>query len=477
MFNIDENEFLNYKKKSSTFPVMLKMNGDELTIVSIYYKLKGENKFLLESVYSENEIGRYSFVGSNPYLEIKSFKDKIFIKSQDETKNVKGRVLDYVEKYTDFNYENNLFDVPFTGGAVGYVGYDVIRQYEKLLNVNEDDLKIPEAYLMFYKDFICFDHFKNEIYIVHNVFKDDKEDFKSIKEKLINLRDEITEDFKIHPLMEVDKNKKFESNITKQQFTNIVEKAKQFIKAGDIFQVVLSQRLKFKLNCDPFDVYRRLRSKNPSPYLFYFDFEENFKVAGSSPESLVSVIGDTVTTNPIAGTRPRGKNKEDDEKLENELIKDEKERAEHLMLVDLGRNDIGKISEFGSVKIDKLMEIQKYSHVMHIASKVSGKLKSGFSSFDALSSCLPVGTVSGAPKVRAMEIIDELENTKRGIYAGAVGYFSYNKNMDTCIAIRTMVFKDDFCYVQSGAGIVYDSNPENEYIETLNKAMAMKEVI
>lgn len=477
MFNINESEFLNYKEKGSNFPVTLKINGDELTIVAIYYKLKGKNKFLLESVYSENQIGRYSFTGVNPYLKIKSFKDEIIIESQDKIQEVKGRVLDYIKKYTDFEYEKSLFNVPFTGGAVGYVGYDVIRQYEKLTNVNEDDLKIPEAYLMFYKDFICFDHFKNEIYIVHNVFKDDRDDFKSIEEKLISLKDEITENSKIHSLKETDKYKEFESNIDKKDFCNIVEKAKEFIKAGDIFQVVLSQRLKFKLNCHPFDIYRRLRSKNPSPYLFYFDFQENFEVAGSSPESLVSVIDDTVTTNPIAGTRRRGISKEDDEKLENELINDEKERAEHLMLVDLGRNDIGKISEFGSVRIDKFMEIQKYSHVMHIASKVSGKIKKGFSVFDALSSCLPVGTVSGAPKVRAMEIIDELENSKRGIYAGAIGYFSYNKNMDTCIAIRTMVFKDNFCYVQSGAGIVYDSNPEDEYIETLNKAMALKEVI
>ena len=252
----------------------------------------------------------------------------------------------------------------------------------------------------------------------------------------------------MHPLEEVDINKSFESNVTEEEYCEMVEKAKEYIKAGDIFQVVLSQRLKFKNTSEPFDVYRRLRSKNPSPYLFYLDFGD-FQVAGSSPEILVSVKDNIVKTNPIAGSRPRGKNKEEDEKLKAELIVDEKERAEHLMLVDLGRNDIGKISEFGTVDVNRFMEIDLYSHIMHIVSEVSGELRKGLSCFDALSSCLPVGTVSGAPKVRAMEIIDELENVRRGIYAGGVGYFSYNGNMDTCIAIRTIVFKEDICLCAS----------------------------
>ena len=279
-----------------------------------------------------------------------------------------------------------------------------------------------------------------------------------------------------YELKEADKNKKLQFNMTKEKFCSLVEKAKDHIKSGDIFQVVLSQRLKFKTSAEPFDVYRRLRSKKPSPYLFYIDFGD-FQAAGSSPESLVTVNGDKVKTNPIAGTRIRGKNPEEDIKLKAELLEDEKEKAEHVMLVDLGRNDIGRISEFGTVKLDRFMEVDFYSHVMHIVSMVSGKLKKPLTCFDALSSCLPVGTVSGAPKIRAMEIIDELEETKRGIYAGAVGYFSYNGNMDTCIAIRTILFKDGYAYVQAGAGIVCDSVPESEYMETLNKAMAMKEVI
>ena len=256
----------------------------------------------------------------------------------------------------------------------------------------------------------------------------------------------------------------------------MITKGKNYITSGDIFQVVLSQRLKIENSNDSFDVYRRLRRNNPSPYMFYIDFE-GFEIAGASPESLVKVKGNQVMTNPIAGTRPRGGNPKEDQELKEELLNDEKELAEHLMLVDLGRNDIGKISQFGSVKLDKFMEVEYFSHVMHICSKVTGTLKSELNCFDALKSCLPVGTVSGAPKVRAMEIIDELENVRRGIYSGAIGNFSYGGDMDTCIAIRTIVFKDNFAYVQGGAGIVYDSVPDTEYTETLNKTMALQEVL
>ena len=279
-----------------------------------------------------------------------------------------------------------------------------------------------------------------------------------------------------HNLPEVLKDKAFKSNFTEEEFCAMVEKAKEYIRNGDIFQVVLSQRLTIKTESDSFDIYRRLRSKNPSPYLFYIDYTD-FQIVGSSPESLVSVFGDKVTTNPIAGTRPRGKDEEEDEKLKQELLQDEKEIAEHMMLVDLGRNDIGKVSEFGTVKLDKFKEVDLYSHVMHIVSEVSGKLKKEYDCFEALKSCLPAGTVSGAPKIRAMEIIDELENVRRGMYSGAVGYFSFSGNMDVCIAIRTIVFKNKTAYLQAGAGIVYDSVPEKEYQETLNKAMALKEVI
>jgi anthranilate synthase component 1 len=366
--------------------------------------------------------------------------------------------------------------LPFVGGAIGYVGYDVIRQYEKLPNVNPDELQAPEAYLMFYKQFISYDHYQHKMTLVHNVFPEDTEDYETITANLEKLAETMNQTNGIRPFQEVNPNQEVSSNVSEAEFCKLVEKAKEYIKAGDIFQVVLSQRLTIKSESEPFDIYRRLRTKNPSPYLFYIDLGD-FQVVGSSPESLVTVQDGEVMTNPIAGTRRRGKNEEEDNELKKELLADEKERAEHVMLVDLGRNDIGRISEFGSVKLDKFMEVDIYSHVMHIVSKVTGKLKPGLTCFEALSACLPVGTVSGAPKIRAMGIIDELEKTKRGIYAGAVGYFSYNGNMDTCIAIRTIILKDGFAYVQAGAGIVHDSVPQSEYTETLNKAMALKEVI
>ncbi len=301
--------------------------------------------------------------------------------------------------------------------------------------------------MLFYKEFICFDHFKNTLLLIHNVFPEEDEDYDSVVDKLNNMKSIINEESTNHKYIEASPDVDVTSNYSKEKFCEMVNKAKDYITSGDIFQVVLSQRLKIKNDINPFEVYRRLRRNNPSPYMFYIDFE-GFELAGASPESLVKVKGNVVMTNPIAGTRPRGETPKEDQMLKEELLNDEKELAEHLMLVDLGRNDIGKISEFGSVKLDKFMEVEFFSHVMHICSKVSGTLKNGLNCFNALKSCLPVGTVSGAPKIRAMEIIDELENVRRGIYSGAIGYFSYGGDMDTCIAIRTIVFKDHFAYVQ-----------------------------
>lgn len=476
MANLTEKEFLIHKNFKKVFPLFIKVNADELTPIGIYYNLQGENKFLFESVNTDNQAGRYSFIGFTPYMSIKSFGENIEIKSGEKAQNLTGKVLDYVKKYTTCEYENSGLDIPFVGGAIGYVGYDIIGQYETITRKNKDELKVPEAYLMFYKIFICLDHLKHTLSIVYNVLPGDTKDYNQILAKLHSLEKTTRKNNGPHDLKENNKKKHFTTNYTKEKFCSLVNKAKEYIKAGDIFQVVLSQRLKFKTNSEPFDIFRRLRCKNPSPYLFYIDFED-FQVIGSSPESLVTVKKNKVMTNPIAGTRPRGKNSSEDAKLKEELLTDEKERAEHVMLVDLGRNDIGKISKFGSVNLDKFMEVDFYSHVMHMVSMVTGELREGLTCFDALISCLPVGTVSGAPKISAMKIIEELEETKRGIYSGAVGYFSYNGNMDTCIAIRTLVFKDGYAYVQAGAGIVYDSIPESEYIETLNKAMPLKEVI
>jgi len=476
MVNLTESEFEKKKSLNVIFPMFININGDELTPVNIFYKLKGKYKFLLESASNLGEEGRYSFMGSSPYMLLSSKGENITITKGTETKNQKGKVLDYAEGHLLKAYEKSDLELPFVGGAIGYIGYDIIRQYENLPDNNPDELNLPETFLLFYNDFICFDHFKNTLLLIHNVIPEEDEDYNTVFNKLNAMKAMIDKEFPNHELIHSSQNKEVISNYKKEDFCSLVNKAKDYITAGDIFQVVLSQRLRIKNNVDPFEVYRKLRRSNPSPYMFYIDFE-SFKLAGASPESLVKVKNNKVITNPIAGTRPRGETAKEDQQLKEELLKDEKELAEHLMLVDLGRNDIGKISEFGSVKLDKFMEVEFFSHVMHICSKVSGTLRPGLNCFNALQSCLPVGTVSGAPKIRAMEIIDELENTRRGIYSGAIGYFSYDGDMDTCIAIRTIVFKDDFAYVQAGAGIVYDSVPESEYAETLNKTMALMEVL
>ncbi|ADD02686.1 anthranilate synthase component I [Thermoanaerobacter italicus Ab9] len=475
MVNISKEDFCEHKKRGYVFPVYVEINGDELTPINIFYSLEGKNKFLLESANGGTNWGRYSFIGKDPYLLILSYNRDIKIIT-DKEEHKKGMVLEEIKNVLQLNYNPLGLDIPFVGGAVGYVSYDTIRLYERLPDKNPDEINIPDVYFMFYKSFICYDHFKHRIYIVYNVYPDEDVEYEEVLQEINGLLQEIKSTNKEFHDLSPQEEKEVNYNFTKKEFCQIVKKAKEYIEKGDIFQVVLSQRLKARVNSHPFEVYRRLRSKNPSPYLFYIDFGD-FQLLGSSPESLVSVFGDKVTTNPIAGTRRRGKDEEEDLRLKEELLKDEKERAEHVMLVDLGRNDIGKVSEFGSVKIERFMEVDFYSHVMHIVSTVSGKLKRGLTAFDALIACLPAGTVSGAPKIRAMEIIDELENVRRSFYAGAVGYFSYNGNMDMCIAIRTILFKEGYAYVQAGAGIVYDSIPEIEYYETLNKAMALKEVL
>lgn len=474
--NLKESEFNLFKKKKTAFPVVYDLNGDEITPVNIFYNLKGENKIIMESAEFDKDKGRYSFIAVNPYMKVKSFKDNIHVEEKNTSCNFKGKIIDYIKQVMDMNYKADMLDIPFTGGAIGYAGYDVIKQYERIEDKNEDDLNIPEAYFMFYKSFICYDHLKNKVLLIYNVFPEENIEYKRLCDYFEELKNSINRKTNIHNIPNNSKTQKFASNCTKEDFCENVNKSKEYIKNGDIFQVVISQRIACATDLKGFDIYRKLKSENPSPYLFYMDFKD-FEVVGSSPERLVAVQNGIVSTNPIAGTRRRGGDKEEDEKLKNELINDEKERAEHVMLVDLGRNDIGKVSEFGSVHVTKFMQVEGYSHVMHIVSEVEGKLKSNISAFDAFVSCLPAGTVSGAPKIRAMQIIDEIENKKRFLYAGAVGYFSYNGNMDTCIGIRTLVLKDKNAYIQAGAGIVYDSNPEEEYQESLNKAKALMEVV
>jgi anthranilate synthase component 1 len=477
----DYQKFKIVSESSKMVPICLEMEGDIDTPITIFKKLcKNNNSYLLESVEGGDKWGRYSYIGRNPFMIIKSYGDRVMIYKKNEVITKKGNVLKILKDLMN-DYKMAQIDgiADFVGGAVGYIGYDVIRNYEKLKNINFDDIEMPDVHLLLTEEVIVYDHVKQKIKIIVNVptnchvenqYKDAINRLEKIKKEILKNNLDREDQGKVSGKID------YLSNETKETFMKKVLKAKEYIRNGDIFQVVLSQRLKIETEINPFKAYRTLRSLNPSPYMFYIDFGE-YHLVGSSPELLVKVKGDIVETCPIAGTRPRGKNIEEDEKHMESLLKDEKERAEHLMLVDLARNDIGKISEFGTVEVNQFMEIQKYSHVMHIVSNVIGKMRDDCDMYDSLIACFPAGTVSGAPKIRAMEIIDELENHKRGVYAGAVGYLGFNGNMDTCIAISPIVFKNNRAYIQAGAGIVADSNPESEFDETLRKAKALMDTI
>lgn len=447
-----------------------KLSGDTETPISLFSKYVGEQMgFLLES--KELPRGRYSFMAANPYMTIKAYKGKIETIMDSVTETMYGNALDLVEKMMASIDVTNTTDLPFIGGAVGTVGYDMIRNYEELPDNNEDTIKTPDSHLLFVKEMVVYDHHFHQIHLVcldsmdHQGEKNSQKRFDEI-EKLL------------HGPLGIQRHSEslditFETNMTQEEYMQAVEKARQYIYDGDIFQVVLSQRLSGKgKDIDAFNLYRKLRQVNPSPYMYYFNMLD-YSIVGSSPEMLVQMKEDVIQTCPIAGTRKIGQTEEENVALAKELLEDEKERAEHMMLVDLGRNDMGRVSEIDSVNVDMLMEVHRYSHVMHLVSLVSGKRREGLSMFDVLMSFLPAGTLSGAPKIRAMEIIDELENKRRGIYGGAIGYFGFNGNMDMCIAIRTMVIKDDIINIQAGAGIVADSDPLTEYEETINKAKAL----
>jgi anthranilate synthase component 1 len=463
MINISEKEFNEEKLKNIIFSVISEFRGDEITPITIFTRLRGNRKFILEGGSKENRFGRYSFIGDEPYKEIVGDTLK-------EVEEVRKEVSQ------DFNYSNNPF--PFKGGAIGYMGYDTASFYERKLKFkNKDELNTPVVRFNFYNRYICYDHFTHKAYVVENIFKEDSREYSEIikeqKEYFLRLLETRYSSFID---MEKGEEIKFSFATERDKFIDNVKKAKEYIKAGDIFQVVLSQRMYCETKKTPLEIYRRLREGNPSPYMFFIDYDD-YQVVGSSPESLVSVKGDEVITNPIAGTRKRGVSEEEDRNLEEELLKDEKEIAEHVMLVDLGRNDIGKVSEIGTVEVKDFMKVERFSHVMHITSQVVGQIRKDKDAFDALVACLPAGTVSGAPKIRAMEIIEELEDVKRGIYSGTVGYFSFGGDMDMSIAIRTLLIKGNMAYLQAGAGIVYDSVPEKEFEEIQNKLLVLKEAL
>lgn len=483
MYQPSYEDFCKKAKKGNLVPVYKEILADLETPVSAFLKIDdGKYSYLLESVEGGEKWGRYSFLGTSPFLIIRAKDKRIEV-----IKNGKKSISDTDEnpllllKRLLKEYKPVSIDglPPFFGGAVGYLAYDMIRHFEDISLKKRGSLELPDIIFMFTDTLLIFDNIRQRIKVVSNALvkeKGTKKAYNDAKAKIDGIIEKLKRRTADKGQRNIKKDIRLSSNYTKKGFEKAVEKSKEYIKAGDIFQVVLSQRFNTGLKSEPFNVYRALRAVNPSPYMFFLRLND-FSMAGSSPEVLVRCEDSEVTLRPIAGTRKRGKTAEEDKALEKELLADPKERAEHIMLVDLGRNDVGRVSEMGSVNVDELMVIEKYSHVMHIVSNIKGRLKKGMDAFDVIMACFPAGTVSGAPKIRAMQIIDELEPTMRGPYAGAVGYFSFSNNMDTCINIRSVIMKDKTAYIQAGAGIVADSVPSNEYQETVNKAKAMVRAI
>ncbi|HDD44050.1 MAG TPA: anthranilate synthase component I [Candidatus Desulfofervidus auxilii] len=475
-------EFKTLAKEYNLVPVYKELLADIETPVSTYLKLKDKGfSFLLESVERGERFGRYSFIGLNPLLIVFYEIPEIRIKQKEKEKKflqVDDPLPILRQILSTFRLAKVAGLPRFQGGLVGYFSYDVVRCWERLPSISKKDTNIPEAIFVLPQELIIFDHVSHKMKIVNFVLIEEgknaeflyNEAKKRIESRIDCLASPLKYPTSLFILSEV------KSNFTPSSFMEAVKKARDYIIAGDAIQVVLSQRLEVDFEGEDFSIYRALRSLNPSPYMFYLNFGE-LKLIGASPEILVRLEKGIITVRPIAGTRPRGKTEEEDKALEKELLADPKERAEHIMLVDLGRNDVGRVAKGGSVKVTELMVIERYSHVMHIVSNVIGELKKGEDAFTVLKATFPAGTVSGAPKVRAMEIIEELEPTKRGPYAGAVGYFSFSGEMDFCITIRTIVAWKNKLYIQVGAGIVADSIPQREYEETINKAKAMLKAI
>lgn len=444
------------------------LSADILTPILAYMRVQGDHKVILESIPREKENARFSIVAYNPVFEIKFENGQL----TENGKVIESDPLDYLSQITVKSQLSQ--DLPFNGGAIGFVGYDMVGLYENIGKIPQDTIGTPDMHFFVYESYLIFDHKKEKIVIVEdNIYsgREEEEQKAALQEVLADLKKQAVDEFSERDLHTLT----FKNHLEEATFKDMVTKAKKFIRQGDMFQCVLSQRFSADISGKPLDFYRNLRITNPSNYLYFYDFGD-YQIIGASPESLVSLKNGVVTTNPIAGTRPRGANDQKDKDLSEELLSDVKEVAEHRMLVDLGRNDIGKIAEVGSVQVSKYMEVEFFRYVMHLTSVVKGKLLSGLTGMDALKSTLPAGTVSGAPKIRAMKRIYELEKEKRGIYAGAIGYLSASGDMDFAIAIRTMIIKNQKAYVQAGAGIVYDSVPENEYYETINKAKAMTRI-
>ncbi|TNE70951.1 anthranilate synthase component I [bacterium] len=482
---MEKSTFIELAKPGFAVPVYRKLIIDTQTPVSIFLKLRegARYPFLLESVEGGEHLARYSFMGRNPYQVLRFDGEQVLLTDErnGRVKPIQKSYFDALKELTSGWNEPEILDLPrLKGGAVGYSSYDTIRQVEHLPNTPEDVLHLPEAVWAFYDEIVAFDHVKHSVVLIKTVFVDAADEetlefqYQHAQKSLDDLERVLQQPLPARKSVQLTSELK--SNTEKSQYAEMIAKARNYIYEGDIFQVVLSQRFSAHYEGDRFQFYRALRTVNPSPYLFYLDFGK-FALIGSSPEVLVRVQNRVTEVLPIAGTRWRGKSEEEDLALEKDLLADPKEMSEHIMLVDLGRNDLSRVCEPGSVKVHRQGFVERYSHVMHIVSEVKGMLSSEKTSADALARCFPAGTVSGAPKVRAMEIIDELEVHKRGPYAGAVGYFDLSGNMDTCIALRTMIATDNTIYIQAGAGIVADSDADREFEETVNKAKALTEAL
>jgi len=482
MLHPDFKEFKKNAKKGNLIPVYKEILADLETPLSAFLKLKGKTGFLLESLEGGEKWARYSFIGSNPSVIIEGTGLDITVRKGRKTTKIKA-VKDPLEVISAELNKYSPVITPglprFFGGFVGYIGYDVVRYFETLPDNDHSGLGLPDMFLMLTDTLVVFDNLTHKIKVISNAHIDGsvEDAYKKANLKIERIVKKLSSKASLPRKAKQRRvSNKFSSNFTKKGFMKAVEKTKKYIQAGDVIQTVISQNFRREISTSPVNIYRALRVINPSPYMYYIETGTS-TIVGSSPEVLVRVEDTTMEVRPIAGTRRRGITVEEDLFMEEELKADPKEIAEHIMLVDLGRNDLGRVAQTGSVEVTEFMTIERYSHVMHIVSNVTGKMKKKHDAFDVLRATFPAGTVSGAPKIRAMEIIEELEPTRRGPYAGAIGYFDFSGNMDTCITIRTIIIKDRTAYIQAGAGIVADSDPELEYKETLNKARGMFKAI
>ena len=482
MLRPDYKEFSRLAGEATLVPVVKSVAADLLTPVSAFLAIASDepNAFLLESVERGEQIGRYTFLGARPYMQVRAEGAHIVVQRGKHKEERQGSAIQVVKELLRQHRPAIVSGLPpFTAGAVGYFAYDAVRQLENIGEQAKDDLSLPDCVLMFFDRLLAFDHLHHQIHIIANADvsrESPRRAYDRAAADIAILEKKLAAGLRPAHWHKTPKRAasklKIHAGTTRKRFIDSVERAKEYIAAGDIFQVVLSQRLDFVPGVAPFDVYRALRAVNPSPYLYFLRMGDTH-VLGSSPEMLVRVTGRKLEYRPIAGTHPRGRDEAEDQRLAEEMLQDEKERAEHVMLVDLGRNDLGRVSEYGSVKVKDLMFVERYSHVMHIVSALEGKLRGDLDALDAFAACFPAGTLSGAPKVRAMQIIEELEPTRRGVYGGAVLYADFDGNLDSCIAIRTMLMQGKKAYLQAGAGIVADSDPAREFEESMNKAQAV----